>query len=119
VLEAFVGPCPEGMQACHNNGNRLDNRLENLRWDTPSANQKDRIHHGTALRGERSHWAKLSTAAVLHVRWLYFHGGYTKTRLARLYGVSWACIHNIIIRRNWGWLKERFRERLAAAPAGE
>jgi hypothetical protein len=45
VLEAFVGPCPEGMQACHCNGNPTDNRLENLRWDTPLENQADRYHH--------------------------------------------------------------------------
>lgn len=38
VLESFVGPCPDGMEACHANGNGFDNRLENLRWDTHRAN---------------------------------------------------------------------------------
>jgi len=47
VLESFVGPRPEGMQACHNNGDPSDNRLENLRWDTPKNNVKDRKSHGT------------------------------------------------------------------------
>ena len=46
VLEAFVGPCPEGMEGCHNNGNAGDNRLENLRWDTHSENMKDVVRHG-------------------------------------------------------------------------
>ena len=41
VLEAFEGKCPDGMEACHNNGNKIDNRLENLRWDTRSNNIKD------------------------------------------------------------------------------
>lgn len=45
VLEAFVGPCPDGMEACHNNGNGLDNRLENLRWDTHDNNMYDSIVH--------------------------------------------------------------------------
>ena len=53
VLEAFIGPRPEGMEACHNNGKRDDNRLENLRWDTPSNNQMDRREHGTSNTGER------------------------------------------------------------------
>lgn len=45
VLEAFVGPRPRGTCCCHNNGIRHDNRLENLRWDTYSANQADiKIH---------------------------------------------------------------------------
>ena len=47
VLETFVGPCPDGMETCHNNGIHTDNRLENLRWDTHSNNQKDSVKHGT------------------------------------------------------------------------
>jgi len=32
VLEAFVGPCPDGYVCDHINTVRNDNRLENLRW---------------------------------------------------------------------------------------
>lgn len=46
VLEAFIGPCPLGMVACHNNGNAYDNKLSNLRWDTPRNNAIDTIRHG-------------------------------------------------------------------------
>ena len=46
VLEAFAGPRPEGMACCHNNGDRKDNRLNNLRWDTWSENMKDQYRHG-------------------------------------------------------------------------
>lgn len=51
VLTAFAGARPSGRQACHNNGDKTDNRLINLRWDTPSANQADRVKHGTAQSG--------------------------------------------------------------------
>lgn len=51
VLETFVGPCPEGMEACHNNGNPADNRVENLRWDTHIANMADQRVHGTRVPG--------------------------------------------------------------------
>ncbi len=34
VLEAFVGPRPPGRICCHNDGDRLNNRVGNLRWDT-------------------------------------------------------------------------------------
>src|SRR5437762_495966 len=37
VLLAFRGVPPEDHQACHNSGDRLDNRLENLRWDSLAA----------------------------------------------------------------------------------
>lgn len=45
VLEAFVGPCPEGMEARHINGDHQDNRLENLCWGTKEENMKDRVLH--------------------------------------------------------------------------
>lgn len=47
VLEAFVGPCPDGCIAAHNNGNEFDNRLCNLRWTTQKENLLDRLDHGT------------------------------------------------------------------------
>ena len=47
VLEAFIGPRPAGHEACHNNGDCSDNRVDNLRWDTPSNNTRDKIKHGT------------------------------------------------------------------------
>lgn len=46
VLESFVGPCPVGMEACHLNDESSDNRLENLRWDTRSANRLDAVRNG-------------------------------------------------------------------------
>jgi hypothetical protein len=47
VLEAFVGPCPVGMQACHADGDRQNNRPGNLRWDTCKANMADKKTHET------------------------------------------------------------------------
>lgn len=43
VLLAFVGPLPSGMHGCHNNNNPSDDRLENLRYDTPRGNARDRL----------------------------------------------------------------------------
>lgn len=41
VLEAFVGPCPEGQEARHLDDNRDDNRLANLVWGTRRENRAD------------------------------------------------------------------------------
>lgn len=54
VLEAFIGPRPSGMQCCHGNGVRNDNRLTNLRWDTPKANAADKVGHGTSRPRRRT-----------------------------------------------------------------
>jgi hypothetical protein len=47
VLEAFVGPGDgRRKQARHINGNRQDNRLENLCWGSAKENAADRARHG-------------------------------------------------------------------------
>lgn len=47
VLEAFVGPRPEGFFGCHNDGNPGNNAASNLRWATPRENMLDKSDHGT------------------------------------------------------------------------
>ena len=55
VLEAFVGPRPAGMLCRHLNGVPTDNRVENLRWGTPSENNFDRVRHGTHQNAHKTH----------------------------------------------------------------
>lgn len=83
VLEAFIGPRPDGLEACHNTGNKKDNRLSNLRWDTHVANCADCVEHGTAPRGEGNGQSKLTEAAVLDIR-----SGGDRATLAARYGVG-------------------------------
>lgn len=47
VAEAFLGPCPDGLWCCHDDGDLLNNAASNLRWDTPSSNVHDEVMHGT------------------------------------------------------------------------
>lgn len=97
VLEAFVGPCPEGMEACHNNGVRDDNRLENLRWDTRAANAADTSAHGRKSAGERHGCAKLRLDQVRAIR---AESG-TAKYLAERYGVSTTSIYDIRNGKCW------------------
>lgn len=55
VLEAFVGPRPDGWVACHNDGDHENNRLSNLRWDTYSSNNFDLVKHGTHWHARKKH----------------------------------------------------------------
>lgn len=48
ILAAYVGPRPEGLEACHNDGDPANNHVSNLRWDTHASNMRDKIRHGTA-----------------------------------------------------------------------
>lgn len=46
VLEAFVGPRPDGHVACHSDDVYTNNVLSNLRWDLPAANYEDQKRNG-------------------------------------------------------------------------
>ena len=41
VLQVFIGPCPDGMEVCHNDNNRANDHLGNLRYDTHAGNMRD------------------------------------------------------------------------------
>jgi hypothetical protein len=63
VLRAFVGEPQPGQVGCHNNGDPLDNRLENLRWDSVPANIADAMRHGTWNSERRlAHLQKMNEA---------------------------------------------------------
>lgn len=55
VLTAFVGPRPEGLNACHNDGDPSNNHVDNLRWDTQSSNLLDAVQHGTHRLAAATH----------------------------------------------------------------
>ena len=55
VLEAFVGEAPPGTQACHWNDDKEDNRLENLRWGTPTDNSLDSVRNGRHHEAIKTH----------------------------------------------------------------
>lgn len=99
VLEAFVGPCPEGMEGCHSDGDPKNNSLANLRWDTPAANWADRYSHGTATQGEKHGASKLTDDDVLSI--LYVGRRMTEAATARVFGISNTVIGRIRRREAW------------------
>ena len=54
MLEAFVGPRPEGMYGCHWDDVKTNNVLSNLRWDTPAANSEDKRRHGNVYMSNKA-----------------------------------------------------------------
>jgi hypothetical protein len=100
VLEAFVGPAPPGTQACHENGNPIDCRLENLRWGTPKSNHEDKAAHGTAPKGEKNPSAKLSRDDVERMREQRLFGA-TYADLGRQHGVTTSAARFAVLGRTW------------------
>jgi hypothetical protein len=102
VLLAFRGPCPAGMIACHNNGDGFDNRLENLRWDTFKSNTEDSRTHGTMVRGEDQHLAKLTEPTIRAIKNLYaIERRNTIQDLARRYEISTTTVEKVLAQVTW------------------
>ena len=99
VALAFLGVPPEGLEVCHNNGDRTDARLSNLRYDTHVNNIADKKSHGTQTYGERHSRAKLTDRQVVEIRKLCVIGGMTQSQIAALYGVSREWVNGIHRRR--------------------
>lgn len=120
VLEAFVGPKPEGMEACHfPDADPSNNNLSNLRWGTRRDNSDDRLFHNkfktktapskafmaARLRGSECHMTKLTEEQVLEARkasqdlqW----GDLGK--MAKRLSISTATLRSAIIGKTWSHL---------------
>lgn len=99
VAAAFIGPRPAGLEVCHNDGSRTNNRPGNLRYDTRSGNFADKLRHGTQPLGETHHNAKLTVAGVIWAR--ESRGKIALGEIARVLGVSRSAVHLAQARKNW------------------
>jgi hypothetical protein len=100
VLEAFVGPCPDGMECRHTpDPNPTNNRLTNIRWGTKHGQFCDRIKDDTVLYGSRSK-TTLTEHVVALGRRLHRKGWGCK-RLVRKFGGSTAAWSAIVNRKTW------------------
>jgi len=101
VLSAFCGDAPfSGAHAAHNDGDKQNCRLDNLRWATPAENQADRVRHKTDIRGSDVFGAVLCEAEVSEIR-KRINGGERNPSIASDYGVSISTIHLIRHNRTW------------------
>lgn len=92
VAEAFIGAIADGLEVCHWNGIRDDNRAVNLRIDTASANKLDMRRHKTDRRGSGHPLVKLTEDQVREIR---KNDGRSLSQVGEIYGVSIATVSRI------------------------
>jgi len=103
VAAAFIGPCPDGLQTNHIDGDKTNNHIENLEYLTRHGNIRHswKIGLRSPILGTSHGMSKLTEAQVLGIRSRYAWGAATQTALAQEYGVSQSRISYIVTRRNW------------------
>ena len=101
VMLAFVGERPEGGWINHENGDKTDNRLENLEYCTPKQNAEHAVHTGLTARPPGGE--KLSEAQVREIDQRLKQGESTVV-LGREFGVSRTMISHIRTGKAWQWI---------------
>jgi hypothetical protein len=94
VAEQFLGPCPEGREVNHKDGNKQNNCAWNLEYVTGNENHRHASKAGLKTCGENHPHSKLSADAVGQIRKLSAQG-FRATVLAKMYGVSVRNIYGI------------------------
>lgn len=101
VAIAFIENLENKPQVNHIDGNKSNNRLKNLEWNTLSEN---RVHaYNTGLQkgacGEKQPISKLNDKKVLEIRKI----GKSKTLLeiSEMYNVNFRTISNVLLRKTW------------------
>jgi hypothetical protein len=104
VLEAFVGLCPRGMQCRHLDGNPKNNKLDNLKWGTPTENSDDSKSHGTRACGSghgRSKMNESNIQEILEMR----RQGLRQWQIAESFGISQSTVSSILLKKTWKHLE--------------
>jgi hypothetical protein len=105
VLMTFAGLPGLDQETRHLNGDRTDNRLENLAWGTSVENEVDKKHHGTVLNGAKNPMTKLEEQQVREIIRRYANGESQRT-LAAAYGVAQPQISRIVTKKRWQHLPD-------------
>ena len=87
VLEAFVGPRPGGYECRHIDGDKENNRLDNITWGTSKENKADSLRLGVVGPGDLCPWRKLSSQDVASIRARVARGE-RRADLARAFGIT-------------------------------
>ena len=98
VARAFLGPCKEGQEVRHLDGNPLNNRIDNLAYGTRTENIVDVMRIGGSWRGS------VVIEQVIEIR-QRLEKGQSAADIARSMGISPASVYGIKQGRTFRWLK--------------
>ena len=83
VMLAFVGE--SDLHVNHKNGDKSDNRLNNLEYCSHAYNMKHAAQNGLTAKGEKAGMFKLTEGCVRNIK--YGHKGMTQREIAKIYKI--------------------------------
>jgi len=105
---AFLGPCPEGLEVNHKDGDKTNNAICNLEYITHKGNIKHAHKSGLVdIRGEKSRNHILTEKDIHQIRRLLIEGKLTQQEIGNMYKISYSTISDIKLGKTWGWLKDK------------
>ena len=101
VTEAFLGPCPEGKEVNHKDGDKWNPCLSNLEYLTRGENQRHAYRTGLkSAKGQKAGSVKLTEVEVRQIRHRYANGE-SQRELAVNFGMTRPAIQQIVTGRSW------------------
>jgi len=100
IALTFIGPRPDGLEVCHFNDIKDDNRLGNLIYGTPKLNAHHAKLNGRTRQGETHGLSKLSEREVHAIR-NRLRNGEPIRKIAGDFGVSSSAVRDILHGRTW------------------
>lgn len=102
VAKYFLDNPDDKLEVNHIDGNKSNNHVSNLEWNTKSENMQHAVLNNLCKIGEESRSAKLSEKTVLAIRRLFrINPNFNKSKIAKKLNVSDATIHKIINNQRW------------------
>lgn len=107
VTDTFYGPCPDGLEVCHIDGDKKNNKLSNLKYDTPEQNRTE-IY---SIKPDEPGYSKLSYNDVICIHKKLLNGELC-SKIAKDYGLSYGFVYAIREGKTWSRVtKRKYREK--------
>jgi hypothetical protein len=94
VAEAFLGSCPDGAEVNHIDGDKTNNRLDNLEYVSHLGNMRHARRLDLLIRGERHGQSKLSDEQAQQIRDARA-AGESGASVARRFGIAQSTVSQI------------------------